>query len=62
MSLSYISWEDSGSALAAYIDGVWKIIGLCFAGSTYYGMACRIDNVAAQLNISAWDGTTKKLF
>jgi hypothetical protein len=53
---------DSGSALAAYIDGVWKIIGLCFAGSTYYGMACRIDNVAAQLNISAWDGTTKNYF
>lgn len=53
---------DSGSALAAYIGGVWKIIGLCFAGSTYYGMACRIDNVAAQLNVSAWDGTTKNYF
>ena len=53
---------DSGSALAAYIGGVWKIIGLCFAGSNYYGMACRIDEVAAQLNISAWDGTTKNYF
>lgn len=53
---------DSGSALAAYINGVWKIIGLCFAGSDYYGYACRIDNVAAQLNISAWDGTTKNYF
>jgi hypothetical protein len=53
---------DSGSALAAFISGVWKIIGLCFAGSTYYGMACRIDEVATQLNISAWDGTTKNYF
>jgi hypothetical protein len=53
---------DSGSALAAYINGVWKIIGLVFAGSDYYGMACRIDNVAAQLNISAWDGTVKNYF
>ena len=53
---------DSGSALAAFIGGVWKIVGLCFAGSTYYGMANRIDEVAAQLNISAWDGTTKNYF
>ena len=53
---------DSGSALCAYIGGVWKIIGLVFAGSSYYGFACRIDNVAAQLNISAWDGTTKNYF
>ena len=53
---------DSGSALAAQINGTWKIIGLVFAGSTYYGYACRIDNVAAQLNISAWDGTTKNYF
>jgi hypothetical protein len=53
---------DSGSALAAYIGGVWKIIGLVFAGSSYYGYACRIDQVAVQLNISAWDGTTKNYF
>jgi hypothetical protein len=53
---------DSGSALAAYIGGVWKIIGLVFAGSTFYGYACRIDEVATQLNISAWDGTTKNYF
>jgi hypothetical protein len=53
---------DSGSALAAQINGVWKIIGLVFAGSTYYGYANRIDQVAAQLNISAWDGTTKNYF
>jgi len=53
---------DSGSALCAYINGVWKIIGLVFAGSTYFGYANRIDQVAAQLNISAWDGTTKNYF
>ena len=53
---------DSGSALAAQINGTWKIIGLVFAGSDYYGYANRIDNVAAQLNISAWDGTTKNYF
>jgi hypothetical protein len=53
---------DSGSALAAQINGVWKIVGLVFAGSPFYGFACRIDQVAAQLNISAWDGTTKNYF
>ena len=53
---------DSGSALAAYIGGVWKIVGLVFAGSAFYGFASRIDEVAAQLNISAWDGTTKNYF
>jgi hypothetical protein len=53
---------DSGSALAAQINGTWKIIGLIFAGSDYYGYANRIDNVATQLNISAWDGTTKNYF
>ena len=53
---------DSGSALVALINGVWKIIGLCFAGSSFYGYANRIDNVATQLNISAWDGTTKNYF
>jgi hypothetical protein len=53
---------DSGSALVANFNGVYKIIGLVFAGSTYYGFACRIDEVASQLNISAWDGTTKNYF
>ena len=53
---------DSGSALCAYIGGVWKIIGLVFAGSQMFGFANRIDNVAAQLNISAWDGTDKNYF
>ena len=50
---------DSGSSLLAYINGVWKIIGLCFAGSEYYGFANRIDYVASQLGIEAWDGTAK---
>lgn len=53
---------DSGSALIASFNGVYKIIGLVFAGSTYFGFACRIDDVASQLNISAWDGTTKNYF
>lgn len=50
---------DSGSALIANYNGVWKIIGLCFAGGYETGYACRIDNVAAELNIEAWDGTAK---
>ncbi len=33
-----------------------------FAGSTYFGFANRIDDVASQLNISSWDGTTKNYF
>jgi hypothetical protein len=54
---------DSGSALIADFNGVYKIIGLVFAaGGSYYGFANRIDDVAAQLNISAWDGTTKNYF
>ena len=48
---------DSGSALFAKINGVWKIIGLVFAGSETEGLACRIDHVAQQLGIEAWDGT-----
>jgi hypothetical protein len=57
-----ISGGDSGSALVANFNGIFKIIGLIFAGSTYYGFANRIDDVAAQLNISAWDATTKNYF
>lgn len=41
----------------------WKILGLLYAGSTgssgNYGMACRIDHIAAKLQIEAWDGTPK---
>jgi hypothetical protein len=55
---------DSGSALIADFGGVRKIIGLVFAASQvngffYYGYANRIDNVAAQIGIEAWDGTAK---
>lgn len=62
-----IAGGDSGSALIADFGGVWKIIGLVFAGgsfvdqgTTYYvGAACRIDEVANIMQIEAWDGTTK---
>lgn len=50
---------DSGSGLLANINGTWKIIGLCFAGSNTMGYACRIDHVASQLGIQSWDGTSK---
>ena len=55
---------DSGSALIADFDGVRKIIGLVFAGGRvngvfYYGYANRIDRVASELGIEAWDGTAK---
>ena len=56
---------DSGSALIADFGGVRKIIGLVFAsgndafGNTIIGYACRIDVVAAQMGIQAWDGTNK---
>lgn len=57
-----VAGGDSGSVLIASFNGVFKIIGLVFAGSTYFGYANRIDDVASQLNISAWDGTTKNYF
>ena len=55
---------DSGSALIADFGGVRKIVGLVFAASTvggiiYYGYANRIDNVALEMGIQAWDGTDK---
>jgi hypothetical protein len=59
---------DSGSALIGNFNGTYKIVGLAFAGDTNsdinnptstHGLACRIDNIAQQLNISAWDGSTK---
>jgi len=48
---------DSGSALLADISGVRKIIGLVFAGNGTIGLASRIDRVASEMNIRAWDGT-----
>ena len=55
---------DSGSALIADFGGVRKIIGLVFAaggvgGIVYFGYANRIDRVASELGIEAWDGTAK---
>ena len=56
---------DSGSALIADFGGVRKIIGLVFAagedlvGNVIFGYACRIDLVATQMGIQAWDGTNK---
>jgi hypothetical protein len=57
-----IAAGDSGSALIANIGGVKKIVGLAFGGITdntgadYKGAACRIDNIASMLNVSAWNG------
>lgn len=52
---------DSGSAVIAHIPPVGasgpavpKIIGLLFAGSADESFICRIDRVAAALNIRAW--------
>jgi hypothetical protein len=67
----YPAWAgDSGSTLIANIGGVWKIVGLVFAGdgapygvqgayeiASTYGLACRIDHVASQLGIKAWTGS-----
>jgi hypothetical protein len=53
---------DSGSTLIADFDGVFKIIGLVFAGTNTasgFGIACRIDRVASQLGIEAWGGQEK---
>jgi hypothetical protein len=61
-----LSGGDSGSALIADIGGTKKIVGLVFAGMDVdtgggvfkfmQGYACRIDRIAALLNISAWNG------
>jgi hypothetical protein len=53
---------DSGSALIAVINGKPKIIGLCFAGIPYAGLACRIDRVAQELDIKQWDGINNEYF
>lgn len=67
----YPAWAgDSGSTLIANIGGIWKIVGLVFAGdgasynpfsgyevASSIGLACRIDHVASQLGIKAWTGS-----
>jgi hypothetical protein len=54
-----IAGGDSGSALIANFNGVWKIIGLVFAGSDFIGYACRIDRLATAMGIQQWDGSPK---
>lgn len=50
---------DSGSALIANLGGVYKIVGLNFAGSDFEGVANRIDDVSNALNIEPYLGGTK---
>jgi hypothetical protein len=49
---------DSGSIVYAKIGGVWKVVGLFFAGDNtgQYGYACRIDRVAGLLKVGAYTG------
>ena len=54
---------DSGSAIMGNFNGVWKIVGLNYAGGSdengnEYGFFNRIDKVAEQMGIEPWDGTT----
>jgi hypothetical protein len=49
---------DSGSGVIVNINGTYKIAGLLFAGNGYESAASRIDRVAQELNISAWNGST----
>lgn len=51
---------DSGSVVYAKIEGIWKIIGLFFAGDEtgLVGYACRIDKVSKLLHISPYTGGT----
>jgi hypothetical protein len=51
--------KDKGAPILASIGGKWKIIGIVigFNGATGYGS--RIDYIADQLGIEAWDGSLK---
>lgn len=61
------SWYgDSGSAVIANINGQNKIVGLLFGGdsggnfsapTSTFAVVSRIDHIANELNISAWDGS-----
>ena len=49
---------DSGSILLADINGTRKVIGLVFAiMGDRIALACRIDRIAENMNIRAWDNT-----
>lgn len=52
-----VAGGDSGSVLIADYNGQRKIIGIVFAGNSYQGLACRIDRVASDLQIRAWDSS-----
>lgn len=63
---SVVGYGDSGASLIAKINNVWKIIGLVIGGTSPSGVnqtgyACRIDKVAEELEIEAWDGSIKPL-
>jgi len=50
---------DSGSAVLALLDGVWKIIGLLYGGYTeppYTAIICRIDHIASLMKIEPYYG------
>ena len=54
---------DSGSAVFGKFGGVWKIVGLNYAGGTLSngidtGIFNRIDRVAELMGIEAWDGSS----
>ena len=50
---------DSGSPVYGNFNGTWKLIGLNFAGSSNTSYVQRIDIIAENLQIEAWDGTSK---
>lgn len=56
---------DSGALLIADFNGTKKIVGLCFAVATSAnenqyttGIACRIDSVMSELQLTTWDGVS----
>lgn len=51
---------DSGSALVALFGSTYKLIGQVFAGDGYTGLACRIDRIAQEMKVRAWDGSLVK--
>ncbi len=57
-----IAAGDSGSALLADIGGIRKVVGICFAGNEYIGLANRIDDIVNLMNIRAFTGQTSVNF
>lgn len=52
-----IDGGDSGSVVFAEIGGERKIIGVAFAGGGDIGFMCRIDRIADEFNLRAWDSS-----